>query len=60
VDWIGPAEDRDKWRAPVNGTFGFHKMLGKYQMLQLQYLDATVLRRGVGEIRVVVGRGPAC
>jgi hypothetical protein len=28
--------------------------------LQLEYLDATVLRRGVGEMRVVVGRDPAC
>jgi hypothetical protein len=28
--------------------------------LQLEYLDVTVLRRGVGEVRVVVGRAPAC
>jgi hypothetical protein len=32
VDWIGLAQDRDKWRALVNGTFGFHKMLGNYQV----------------------------
>jgi hypothetical protein len=30
------------------------------QCVQLEYLDATVLRRGVEEIRVVVGRDPAC
>jgi hypothetical protein len=29
-------------------------------LLQLEYLDATVLRCGVGEIWVVVGRDPAC
>jgi hypothetical protein len=29
-------------------------------IVQLEYLNATVLRRGVGEIRVVVGRDPAC
>jgi len=31
VDWIELAEDRDRWRALVNGgnaTFGFHKMWG--------------------------------
>jgi hypothetical protein len=28
--------------------------------VQLEYLDVTVLRRGVGEIRAVVGRDPAC
>jgi hypothetical protein len=28
--------------------------------VQLEYLDATILRRGVGEIRAVVGRDPAC
>jgi hypothetical protein len=26
VDWIGLAQDRDKW------TFRFHKMLGNYQV----------------------------
>jgi hypothetical protein len=30
VDRIGLAQDRDKWRALVN--FGFHKMLGNYQV----------------------------
>jgi hypothetical protein len=28
--------------------------------VKLEYLDVTVLRRGVGEVRVVVGRAPAC
>jgi hypothetical protein len=28
--------------------------------VQLEYLNVTVLRRGVGELRVVAGRAPAC
>jgi hypothetical protein len=28
--------------------------------IQLGYLEVTVLRRGVGEVLVVVGRAPAC
>jgi hypothetical protein len=28
--------------------------------VKLEYLDVTVLRRGVGEVRAVVGRAPAC
>jgi hypothetical protein len=28
--------------------------------VKLEYLDVTVLRHGVGEVRVVVGRAPAC
>jgi hypothetical protein len=28
--------------------------------IYLEYLDVTVLRRGVGEVRLVAGRAPAC
>jgi hypothetical protein len=32
VDWIGLAQNRDRWRAVVNSVFGFHKMLGNYRV----------------------------
>jgi hypothetical protein len=41
--------------------FQFHFLLLKlYKKVKLEYLDVTVLRRGVGEVRVVAGRAPAC
>jgi hypothetical protein len=36
------------------------KITNKIIAVQLEYLDVTVLRRGVGEVRVVVGRARAC
>jgi hypothetical protein len=30
VDWIGLAQDRNRWRVLV--TFRFHKMLGNYRV----------------------------
>jgi hypothetical protein len=30
VDWIGLAQDRDRWRALVNSEI--HKMLGNYRV----------------------------
>jgi hypothetical protein len=32
----------------------------KTRKVKLEYLDPTVLRRGVGEVLVVAGRTPAC
>jgi hypothetical protein len=40
-----------------NYTVGYIKIL---KFLKLEYLDVTVLRRGVGEVGVVAGRAPAC
>jgi hypothetical protein len=49
-------------KSPRNGRRIFTRLHGvtSNNLLQLEYLDATVLRRGVGEMRVVVGRDPAC
>jgi hypothetical protein len=54
-----------------HGIWGCHRLHGTRRwdisdsnfhvtIVQLEYLDATVLWRGLGEIRVVVGRDPAC
>jgi hypothetical protein len=34
VDWIGLAQDRNRWRALLNSvlTFGFNEMLGNYRV----------------------------
>jgi hypothetical protein len=33
VDWIGPAQDRNRWRARVNSVLNlFHEMLGNYRV----------------------------
>jgi hypothetical protein len=29
-------------------------------LVRLEYLDVTVLRRGVGEVVIMAGRAPAC
>jgi hypothetical protein len=35
VDWIGLAQDRNRWRALVNSVLklGLHKMLGNYRVV---------------------------
>jgi hypothetical protein len=38
VDWIGLAQDRNRWRALVNAEMnrGFHKMLGTHNWWPLE------------------------
>jgi hypothetical protein len=36
------------------------QMAVRLTALKLEYLDVTVFGRGVGEVRVVVGRAPTC
>jgi hypothetical protein len=40
VDWIGLAQDRDKWRGLANS--GFHEMLGNY-LVSLQLWASRVV-----------------
>jgi hypothetical protein len=45
VDWIGLAQDRDRWRALWirYWTFGFHKMLGNYRVSKQLGVSRVVL-----------------
>jgi hypothetical protein len=45
VDWIGFAQDRDRWRALVNSvlTFELHKMLRNYRVSKQLGISRVVL-----------------
>jgi hypothetical protein len=45
VDWIGLAQDWDRWRALVNWVLNLrvHKMLGKYRVFQQLGISRVVL-----------------
>jgi hypothetical protein len=45
VDWIGLAQDRDRWGALVNSVLnlGFHKMLGNYRVSKELGISRVVL-----------------
>jgi hypothetical protein len=45
VDWIGLAQDRNRWRVLVNSVmnFGFHKMLGNYRVASQLVASRVVL-----------------
>jgi hypothetical protein len=52
VDWIGLAQDRNKWRALVNAvtnqpTFGSRKMLGNYRVAS-QLVASRVVLSSIG------------
>jgi hypothetical protein len=42
VDWIGLAQDRDKWRALANLVL-FHKLLGNYRVSKELGISQVVL-----------------
>jgi predicted small integral membrane protein len=45
VDWIGLAQDRNRWRALVNSVLNLrvHKMLGNYQVCKQLGISRVVL-----------------
>jgi hypothetical protein len=45
VDWIGMAQDRNRWRAVVNSVLNLrvHKMLGNYRVPSRVVLSSTEL-----------------
>jgi hypothetical protein len=48
VDWIGLAQDRNRWRPLVNSvllTFGFREMLGNYLLASRVVLSSIELVR---------------
>jgi hypothetical protein len=41
VDWIGPAQDRNRWIR--YWIFGFHKMLGNYRVASKLFASRVML-----------------
>jgi hypothetical protein len=44
----------------IDANTNVERDIPSFLNVELEYLDVTVLRRGVGEVRVVAGRAPAC